>query len=68
MIMGGMWLMVFGGRNYRITMFLTGQFSICASLMIVLFLFVYPSNSPFWLVWITLFVSLGIGLGTGYMA
>lgn len=36
--------------------------------MITLFLTVYPSYSPEWVVWITLVVGLGIGAGIGYAA
>lgn len=64
----GIFLMVGGGRHYKVTMFLAGQMSICAFIMIVLFYSVYPANSPFWVVWLTLFVSLGMGSGIGYAA
>jgi tryptophan-rich sensory protein len=40
--------------------------SVCAFLMIILFVSVYPANSPFWVVWLTLFVTLGMGAGIGY--
>lgn len=62
----GLFLVIFGGKYFRVTMFLAGQTSVCAFLMIILFVGVYPSNSPFWVVWLTLFVTLGIGSGIGY--
>lgn len=66
MISLGLFLMVLGGKYYRVTMFLAGQMSVCAFLMIILFLCVYPANSPYWVVWLSLFVTLGIGAGIGY--
>jgi hypothetical protein len=36
--------------------------------MIILFAAVYPKNSPFWVVWLTMFVALGMGSGIGYAA
>jgi hypothetical protein len=37
-------------------------------IMIIMFVFVYPSNSPLWIVWLTLVVALGMGSGIGYAA
>ena len=36
--------------------------------MILLFAAVYPKNSPFWVVWLTMFVAVGMGSGIGYAA
>lgn len=55
-----------GGRFYKATMFLSGQMFTAALIMIVMFSSVYPASSPYWLVWLTLFVALGIGAGIGY--
>ena len=62
----GFFLMVFGGKYYKVTMFLAGQMSVAAFLMIILFVLVFPANSPFWVVWLSLFVTIGIGSGIGY--
>lgn len=62
----GIFLMIWGGKHYRVTMFLAGQMSVAAFLMIILFVGVYPANSPYWVVWLSLFVTLGIGAGVGY--
>lgn len=68
MILGGIFLMVFGGRLYQVTMFLAGQISVAAFIMIIMFASVYPTNSPMWVVWLTLIVSIGMGSGVGYAA
>lgn len=68
MMLTGLFLMIFGGRLYKVTMFLAGQISVAAFIMIMLFTKVYPTNSPPWVVWLTLIVSLGMGAGTGYAA
>lgn len=36
--------------------------------MIIMFAAVYPKDSPLWVVWLTLFISLGFGSGIGYAA
>ena len=35
-------------------------------ILIIMFAEVYPHNSPMWVVWLTLMVSLGLGSGIGY--
>jgi hypothetical protein len=67
-MLGGLWLLIYGGKYFHVTMFLAGQVSIAAFIMIILFASVYPKNSPFWVVWLTLFVALGMGSGVGYAA
>jgi hypothetical protein len=62
----GSFLMVFGGRYYQFTMFVSGQMTVAAIIMIIMFVGVYPTNSPMWVVWMTLIVSLLIGCGAGY--
>ena len=37
MILGGIFLMVFGGRFYKVTMFVAGQIAIAAFIMILMF-------------------------------
>lgn len=40
--------------------------TVAALMMIIMFVLVYPTNSPMWVVWMTLIVSLLIGGGAGY--
>jgi|LauGreDrversion4_2_1035121.scaffolds.fasta_scaffold328228_1 hypothetical protein len=68
MILGGLWLMVFGGRFFKVTMFVAGQVSVAAMILIILFTRVYPNITPMYVVWLTLIVSIGIGAGIGYAA
>lgn len=49
-------------------MFFAGQIAIAAFIMILMFSQVYPNNSPMWVVWLTLMVSVGMGTGIGYAA
>ena len=68
MILGGLWLMIFGGRFFKVTMFVTGQASVAAMILIILFSRVYPNIIPMYVVWLSLIVSIGIGAGIGYAA
>lgn len=68
MMLSGLFFMIFGGRFFKITMFISGQLSVAAIIMIVMFAFVYPNNSPMWVVGLTLIVSIGMGSGIGYAA
>lgn len=60
--------MIFGGKFFRVTMFISGQVSVAAIILIFMFTSVYPVNSPVWVVWLTLMVSLGMGSGIGFAA
>jgi hypothetical protein len=64
----GFFLMFSGGKFYRVTMFLAGQASVAAFIVILMFTSVYPVNSPVWVVWLTLMVGLGMGAGIGFAA
>lgn len=68
MIFAGIWFMIEGGRKYKLTMFLAGQFSLAIFLMLVLFTQVFPEETPFWVVWFCLIVSLCVGTGVGFAA
>jgi len=68
MMLTGLFLLVFGGRMFKVTMFLAGEVSIASFIMIIMFAAVYPNNSPMWVVWLTLMVSTGMGAGLGYAA
>ncbi|CDW71763.1 UNKNOWN [Stylonychia lemnae] len=62
----GVFLMISGGRFFKFTLFLTGQATVAGFILILMFGSVYPTNSPQWVVWLTLIVSLGMGAGIGY--
>ena len=64
----GAFLLAFGGRQYKVTFFLTGTFSLAALILITLFAGVYPDDIPFWAVWINLIVATGMGAGIGFAA
>ena len=66
MIFTGTFLMILGGRMFKVTLFLAGEVSVASFIMIVMFSSVYPQNSPMWVVWLTLIVSMGMGAGIGY--
>ena len=68
MMLTGIFLMIFGGRMFKVTMFLAGEVSVASFIMIIMFAAVYPNNSPMWVVWLTLMVSIGMGAGIGYAA
>jgi hypothetical protein len=68
MILIGLFLMIFGGRLFKITLFLSGTASVAAAIMMVMFAIVYPSYCPMWVLWLTLMVSVGLGSGVGFAA
>lgn len=68
MMATGGFLLVLGGRMFKVTMFIAGEVSVASFIMIVMFAAVYPNNSPMWVVWLTLMVSTGMGAGIGYAA
>lgn len=66
MIFLGLFFMIWGGRLFHVTLFITGQLTVVVLIMMIMFYAVYPKNSPFWVVWLTLFVAVGMGTGIGY--
>ena len=68
MIFLGLFFMIYGGRLFHATLFIVGLMTVVAFIMIVMFYAVYPKDSPFWVVWLTLFVAVGMGSGIGYAA
>jgi lipopolysaccharide export LptBFGC system permease protein LptF len=66
MMILGVYLGIAGGRHYKVTMFLSGQATVAGFILVLMFGQVYPTNSPIWVVWLTLIVSLGMGAGIGY--
>jgi len=64
----GLFLLGLGGRFYKATMFMAGTFAVTAFLMLIIYVDVYPTYSPMWLVWMTLICSFGFGAGIGYAA
>jgi hypothetical protein len=67
MAIGG-FLITAGGRFFKVTMFLAGEFIVVAPGLILMFGYVLPGNSPFWTVTLSLICFLGIGAGVGYAA
>lgn len=65
-ILFGLWLMILGGRMYKITLFFFGEFAISTFIMVVMYAWVYPEYAPTWTVWLTGVVALGMGAGIGF--
>lgn len=65
---GGGWMIVEGGKHYRVTMFVSAMISVAFLLLFIMFADVFPSNSPTWVVWLTLTCALGMGSGIGFAA
>lgn len=68
MIVLGLFLMLFGGRYYRSTMFIAAELAVAGVIMVLLFAAILPSGAPEWSVWLALLMSLGIGAGFGFAA
>lgn len=61
-------MIVEGGKHYRVTMFASAMITVAFFILFVLFADVFPSNSPTWVVWLTLTCALGMGSGIGFAA
>jgi len=68
LIVLGIFLMLFGGRYYRATMFLCAELGVSSVLMVLLFAALLPAGAPEWAVWLALLMSLGLGFGFGLAA
>lgn len=66
MILLGIFLLTFGGRFFKTTLFITGTITVAAAVLISIFVFIYPSSVPTWAVLLTMIVALGMGTGIGY--
>jgi hypothetical protein len=64
----GGWMIVEGGKHYRVTMFLSAMISVAMAILFILFADVFPYNTPTWAVWLTLTCALGMGSGIGFAA
>ena len=62
----GGFLLGAGGRFYKASMFLAGEASVILIVMLSIYVFLLPIDTPEWTVWICLAVSAGIGAGVGY--
>ena len=58
--------MIYGGRLFHVTLFIVGLSTVVAFILLIMFLAVYPKNSPYWVVWLTLFVAVGMGSAIGW--
>ncbi len=67
MVIGG-FLIGAGGRNYKTSMFMAGEAVVILIVMLGIYCFVMPVDTPMWTVWVCLGVSSGIGCGVGYAA
>ena len=64
----GIFLMLQGGRQYKVSMFISGLMAVVVIMMLTVFVLIMPVDTPMWTVWMCLFVSAGIGSGVGYAA
>jgi hypothetical protein len=67
-LLGGLWLLMVGGRYYRITMFFCTVFFVGIAIVVVLFSTIFPDSSPNWSVWLALVNTFGVGCYLGYAA
>jgi len=68
MIVLGCFLTFTGGRFHKLTMFLAGQLTVTALILIIMFIAVIPGHTKMWVVWLVLVVALGIGSGIGFLS
>lgn len=66
MILIGLYLVVLGGRYFKVTIFLAAQFFVAAFIMGICFAVLFPIGTPIPFVWLTLFNGLCIGGVAGY--
>ena len=63
----GFFLAFFGYRIVIISLFLAGMLATTFALMIVMYQFIFSQNAKTWVAWVTLVVSLIIGIWVGYV-
>ncbi len=61
----GGYLLIYGGKYHEQTMFLFGEIVVSTFFLLVLFAFVYPPNSPEWMIWLNILICLGLGALAG---
>lgn len=59
-------LIQFGGKYFVHSMCTLATFGMTCSTLCVLYGFVLPASTPQYIVWITVFFSMGVGAGLGY--
>jgi len=69
LILIGFWMLIFGGQQYKILMFLECQLILTIFFMCILYAFLYPpSFTEEYIVWLSLLGCLVVGGGCGYVA
>jgi hypothetical protein len=68
MILTGIFLMIFGGRLFKVTMFLAATVFVTAFILILMYVSLLPNRLPTWFVWLSFIVALGMGSGMGFGA
>ena len=61
----GGYLLIYGGKYHEQTMFLFGEIVVSTFFLLVLFAYVYPPNSPEWMIWLNILVCIGLGALAG---
>ena len=64
-LIGGL-LLQFGPQYDKECLIMISTMSISTIVLVFLHALIMPSSTPQWMVWITLFMSIGIGAGAGY--
>ena len=65
MMISGAILLLFGGHLPNFTIFFATTFICALVLTVSLYNYVFPSYAPEWTVWLTLYVTVGMGAGLG---
>lgn len=68
MILFGVGLLTFGSKHYLVSMALISTFGMGCFLLAFLFGAIMPSNTPIWMVWVSIILCFGTGAGLGYGA
>ena len=64
----GGFLVVLGGRLFKITLFLATTLIVTIAVMLLLLAVVFPYDCPLWVAYLCLVVALGMALSVGYAA
>mmetsp|Transcript_34603 Transcript_34603/g.25769 ORF Transcript_34603/g.25769 Transcript_34603/m.25769 type:complete len:275 (+) Transcript_34603:371-1195(+) len=64
----GAYLLVLGGKLFRLTLFLTATFITIIFLLLFFFLVLFPYETPEWVAYLCLVVATGMGISIGYAA
>ena len=67
-ILGGLWLLMVGGRYYKITMFVATVVILTIAICLILFIDIMPDSTPEWVVWEAIVLGIVMGSYFGYAA